>query len=259
MSLDIDPQTALAMLGWQVDLGVTEAIGETPVNRYEVVVVPKKPKPKAPPPIIASEPLGNGPAIAAAHQMAAAAPDLIALKSAMAAFEHCELKKGARNLVFADGNPAARLMVIGDAPGRDEDRAGFPFVGKAGQLLDNMLAAIGLSRRGEHPEDAVYITNVLPWRPPQDRDPDSDEIAMMLPFLARHIELVQPEILVLMGNISCQALLGKRGITRLRGTWVKGANLPAMPMTHPTDLLSHPDAKREAWLDLQEIRARLPD
>jgi uracil-DNA glycosylase len=253
---DIDSQTALAMLGWQVDLGVTEAIGEEPVNRYEVVVEPKKPK-APPPPAAAAGPQGNGPAIAAASQMAKGANDLIALKSAMAAYEHCELKKGARSLVFADGNPAARVMVIGEAPGRDEDRAGFPFVGKAGQLLDNMLAAIDLSRKSSEAENSVYITNVMPWRPPQNRDPDADEIAMMLPFLTRHIELVQPQILVLMGNITCQALLGKRGITRLRGNWQTVQNIPTMPMTHPAYLLRQPDAKREAWLDLQAIRARL--
>ncbi|NOX72608.1 MAG: uracil-DNA glycosylase [Alphaproteobacteria bacterium] len=247
------------MLGWQVDLGVSDAIGEVPVNRYEVVVEAKKPKPKAPPPVAPPEPQGNGAAIAAARQMAAAAPDLIALKSAMAAYDHCELKKGARNLVFADGNPTARLMVIGEAPGRDEDRLGFPFVGKAGQLLDNMLAAIDLSRKAEDAENAVYITNVLPWRPPQNRDPSPDEIAMMLPFLARHIELVQPDFLVLMGNITCQALLGKRGITRLRGNWETVQGIPAMPMTHPAYLLRTPEAKREAWLDLQDIRARLKD
>jgi uracil-DNA glycosylase len=255
---DIDSQSALAMLGWQMDLGVTEAIGEEPINRYDVVVEPKKPK-APPPPVTAPEPQGNGPAIAAANQMAQGAMDLIALKSAMAAYEHCELKKGARNLVFADGNPAARVMVIGEAPGRDEDRAGFPFVGKAGQLLDNMLAAIDLSRKASEAANSVYITNVMPWRPPQNRDPNADEIAMMLPFLARHIELVQPQLLVLMGNITCQALLGKRGITRLRGNWEEVQNIPAMPMTHPAYLLRQPEAKREAWLDLQDIRARLKD
>jgi uracil-DNA glycosylase len=256
---DIDRQTALAMLGWQFDLGVTEAIGEETVNRYDVVVEPKKPKVQAPPPVAAPEPRGNGAAIADASRTAKAATDLIALKSAMAAYEHCELKKGARSLVFADGNPAARLMVIGEAPGRDEDRAGFPFVGKAGQLLDNMLAAIDLSRKAEQAENAVYITNVMPWRPPQNRDPNADEIAMMLPFLTRHIELIQPDFLVLMGNITCQALLGKRGITRLRGNWETVQGIPAMPMTHPAYLLRQPEAKREAWLDLQDIRARLKE
>jgi uracil-DNA glycosylase len=121
------------------------------------------------------------------------------------------LKKGARNLVFADGNPAARVMIVGEAPGRDEDLQGLPFVGKAGQLLDRMFEAIGMGRASPDAERALYITNVLPWRPPENRDPSPEEIAMMLPFLRRHVELAGPEVLVLMGNHSCQALLGRRG------------------------------------------------
>ena len=143
-------------------------------------------------------------------------------------------------------------MLVGEAPGRDEDREGRPFVGRAGQLLDRMLAAIGLSR-----EDSVYITNVLPWRPPQNRDPKPEEIAMMKPFLAKHIALVDPEVLVIMGNISCQALLGKRGITRLRGNWEDALGKPALPMFHPAYLLRNPAAKREAWADLLALKARL--
>src|SRR5690606_31751147 len=122
---------------------------------------------------------------------------------------------------FADGDPRARLMIVGEAPGRDEDRVGRPFVGQAGQLLDRMLAAIGLSRTSPDPGAAVYITNVLPWRPPENREPSPEEIAMLKPFLARHIELAAPDVLVIMGNISCLALLGRRGITRLRGQWTQ--------------------------------------
>ena len=143
-------------------------------------------------------------------------------------------------------------MIVGEAPGRDEDREGRPFVGRAGQLLDRMLDAIGLSRTRD-----VYITNVLPWRPPQNRDPQPEEIAMMQPFLARHIELAAPQLLLVMGNISCQTLLGKRGITRLRGQWELVADKPALPMFHPAYLLRNPAAKREAWADLLSVRARL--
>ena len=158
--------------------------------------------------------------------------------------------------MFSDGVPGARVMIVGEAPGRDEDRIGKPFVGRAGQLLDKMLAAIDMGRDRDG-ESAVYITNVLPYRPPQNRNPKPDEMAMMMPFLKRHIALAKPEVLVVMGNISCQALLGKRGITRLRGTWTEAHGLPVLPMFHPAYLLRNPAAKREAWADLLDLRARL--
>ncbi|MEM8581438.1 MAG: uracil-DNA glycosylase, partial [Pseudomonadota bacterium] len=148
---------------------------------------------------------------------------------------------------------------LGEAPGRDEDIQGRPFVGRAGQLLDRMLAAIGIARSDPDPGRAVYITNVLPWRPPQNRDPRPDEIAMMLPFVERHIALAQPEFLILMGNISCQAMLGRKGITRLRGIWTEAAGLPVLPMFHPAYLLRNPAMKRAAWEDLLSIQARLED
>jgi uracil-DNA glycosylase len=179
------------------------------------------------------------------------------LREALAGYDHCELKKGARNLVFADGNPAARVMIVGEAPGRDEDMQGLPFVGRAGQLLDRMFDAIGMGRAHPDPGRALYIANVLPWRPPQSRDPSPDEIAMMLPFLRRHVELAGPEVLVLMGNHSCHALLGRKGITRLRGQWTEALGRPALPMFHPDDLLRNPAAKREAWHDLLMLQARL--
>ncbi len=175
----------------------------------------------------------------------------------MAAYELCELKRGAKNTVFADGNPSARIMVIGEAPGRDEDIQGKPFVGRAGQLLDRMFAAIGLARDATAAENAIYITNILPWRPPQNREPTAEEIAMLLPFLQRHVELADPQLLVLMGNVSCQALLGRKGITRMRGKWETALNLPALPMFHPAYLLRNPHAKREAWHDLLMLQSRL--
>ncbi len=195
--------------------------------------------------------------VAVAKSAAANAGSLDGLKEALAAFPHCDLQRGARNLVFCDGTPGARVMIIGEAPGRDEDREGRPFVGRAGQLLDRMVAAIGLGRAPERPEHGIYITNVLPWRPPQNRDPTADEIAMMRPFVARHVELANPDLVVLMGNISCDAGLGKRGITRLRGTWTSAYGKPALPMVHPAYLLRTPSAKREAWADLLSLQARL--
>ncbi|MEO1778820.1 MAG: uracil-DNA glycosylase [Pseudomonadota bacterium] len=243
-------QAALAALAWQVELGVDECIGDAPVDRYATPapVVAKAAAVAAPLVATAEDP------VTAAAAAAAAAADLPGLRAALAAYEHCELKRGARNLVFSDGVPGARVMIVGEAPGRDEDREGKPFVGRAGQLLDRMLGAIDLSR-----DASVYITNVLPWRPPQNRDPKPDEIAMMQPFLHRHIALADPDVLVVVGNHACQALLGKRGITRLRGDWTETRGKPALPMFHPAYLLRNPAAKREAWADLLSLKARLRD
>jgi DNA polymerase len=159
--------------------------------------------------------------------------------------------------VFADGNPRARVLILGEAPGRDEDQEGRPFVGQAGQLLDRMFAAIGLGRTSADPETALYITNVLPWRPPQNRDPEPEEIAMLRPFVERHIELVDPALIVAMGNTPCQCLLGTKGIQRLRGNWAQALGRPVLPMTHPAHLLRNPAAKREAWADLLSLKGRL--
>jgi len=249
-----DPRAMLAALAWQVELGADEAILDAPVNRFEAVEPAAAPAPAVAPaaaPVVAAA----ADPVAEARALAAAAPDLAALRAALEGFEHCDLKRGARNLVFADGDPAARLMIVGEAPGRDEDLQGRPFVGRAGQLLDRMLAAIDMGRaRADAP---VYIANVLPWRPPQNRDPTPDEIAMMLPFLERHIALANPAVLVVMGNSACAALLGRRGITRMRGIWESVLGRPAMPTFHPAYLLRNPAAKREAWADLLAIRARL--
>jgi len=251
---------ALSALAWQIELGVDESIGDVPVNRYEVPVAVAKPAAvPASSPATAAAPVpapeaGAVDAVAIARAAAEAAQDLDGLRAAVAAYAHCDLKRGARNLVFSDGVPGARVMIVGEAPGRDEDREGRPFVGRAGQLLDRMLAAIDLSR-----ESSVYITNVLPWRPPQNRDPKPEEIAMMQPFLHRHIALANPDVLVIMGNHACQALLGKRGITRLRGDWAQAQGKPALPMFHPAYLLRAPGAKRETWADLLSLKARLRD
>ncbi len=246
----------LGLLRWQVELGVTEAICDAPVDRYGLPDTLEKPKMAAPGVTVAQVAQATD-AVAVAEQAAAGAGTLDALRDAMAAFDLCDLKKGARNLVFSDGIPGARVMLVGEAPGRDEDLAGKPFVGRAGQLLDKMLAAIDMGR--DRADAPVYITNVLPWRPPQNRDPKPEEIAMMRPFLLRHIALAKPEVLVIVGNWSCQALLGKRGITRLRGQWAQAAGLPALPMFHPAYLLRSTEFKREAWADLLSLKAKLRD
>lgn len=249
MDSALDFHSLRALLQWQVELGVDEAIGDVPVNRYDSPAV--APKAVAAPAVVMR--VADAPdAVAVAQRAAEAAGDLAALRAALGAYEHCELKRGARNLVFADGVPGARVMVIGESPGREEDRTGRPFVGRTGQMLDRMLASIGLSR-----DENVYISNIMPWRPAQNTDPTPDEIAMMRPFMQRHVTLAAPEILILMGNISCLAGLGEKGITRLRGTWAEAWGKPALPMFHPTDLLRTAAAKRAAWADLLAVQARL--
>lgn len=253
MESQLDYWSARALLEWQVELGATDAIGDAPVDRY--ALEDRKPaaapanRPATPEPPVKPKEVDP---VAVAKTMAGKASDLVALQQALAAFEHCDLKRGARNLVFADGQAGARVMIIGDAPGRDDDLKGKPFAGREGQLLDKMLAAIDLSREG-----SVYLTTVLPWRPPQNRDLLPTEIAMLTPFLERHVALAKPDVLVVMGNIATQAVLGKRGITRLRGQWGRAWDLPVLPMFPPAHLLRQPQAKRQAWADLLDLKARL--
>lgn len=252
-----DWHAALAALAWQVDLGVTEVIGDAPLNRYDLPEA-AKPLPRAAAAVAAApEAMQAADPVMVAEIAAQGARSLSDLRAALGGYEHCELKKGARNLVFADGNPAARVLILGEAPGRDEDLEGRPFVGRAGQFLDRMFAAIGLSRDSADPATSLYITNVMPWRPPQNRDPEPDEIAMMRPFVARHIALVDPEVIVVMGNTSLRAALNTTGILRARGQWAQGFGKPVLPMTHPAYLLRNPAAKREAWADLLALQAKL--
>jgi len=251
----VDWHIARAQLEWLMELGVDECIGDAPVDRYALPDKLDKVAASVAAAAGTPVPMADRDPVAEAERVAQGATTLEALKDAMAAFDLCDLKQGARNLVFADGNPAARVMIIGEAPGREEDRVGRPFVGDAGQLLDRMLAAIDMGR--ENADAPVYITNTLPWRPPQNREPRPDEIAMLKPFLLRHIALVDPQILILMGNTACQAMLGKRGILRLRGNWTEAAQRPALPMCHPAYLLRTPSAKRDAWADLLSLKSRL--
>ncbi|MCW5774326.1 MAG: uracil-DNA glycosylase, partial [Rhodospirillaceae bacterium] len=209
-------------------------------------------------------------ALGAARAAAAAAATLEELRAAVEAFDGCALKETATHTVFADGTPrdeagAPSAMFIGEAPGADEDRLGRPFVGVSGQLLDRMIATIGLSRSVN-----AYITNILFWRPPGNREPSSEEIALCLPFVMRHVELVQPRVLVFLGGPSAKTLLGRsEGITRLRGKWhafrtpgmeERGEpGFAAMAMFHPAYLLRTPQAKRDAWRDLLAVKARLAE
>jgi DNA polymerase len=254
--MDPDLLHARAALDWLLELGADEAIGEVPVNRYALGTEVRAPKAAAalpPMPAVASGPLDL---VAEAQARAASARTLPELAAAMESFD-CELKPQARRFVFADGTAGAPLMVVGEAPGREEDIEGRPFVGAAGQLLDRMLAAIGRARGDVDPSRAVYITNVLPWRPPGNRRPETPEVDRWRPFLIRHVELAAPKVLLIMGNTPALALLNRGGITQIRGNWLEAAGRPAIPSFHPSYLLRNPPAKREAWADLLSLQARL--
>jgi uracil-DNA glycosylase len=275
----LSPDQALALLQWQIEMGADEAIDTIALDRLAEPppapvaakpAVASAPAPRPAPRAAFSTPAAIAPPRAltesaaepaqSARALAAQADSIEALAAIIAGFDACPLKRTATNTVFADGNPAAPVLIIGEAPGADEDRIGKPFVGRAGQLLDRMLAAIGLDRSG------VQITNVIYWRPPGNRKPTAAEIASCLPFVFRHIVLSQPKILVLAGGTAASSLLDMaEGITRLRGRWfdlaIPGldAKLPTLPMFHPAFLLRSPERKREAWRDLLALKAKLAE
>ncbi|HYF06715.1 MAG TPA: uracil-DNA glycosylase [Acetobacteraceae bacterium] len=274
--MDQDQAALLAALRLQMDWGADEALEEAPADRLAAAAVastrseratvaaPAASRPTvAPTPPraapIPARPVGSQPpAMARAEALAAACTTLAELREAIAAFDGSPLRETATNLVFADGAYEAGLIFVGEAPGAEEDRAGRPFVGASGQLLDRMVASIGLSR-----ERDFAITNILPWRPPGNRHPTDAEMSLFLPFLRRHLALARPRHVVLLGGASAKALLGAReGITRLRGRW-HGLDLaglgtvPALATLHPAYLLRTPLAKREAWSDLLLLRRHL--
>ena len=210
----------------------------------------------APPVVGGAAALSADGAARSAREAAAAAATLDELKAALEAFEGCSLKGTATRLAFADGDPAGRVMAVGEAPGAEEDRQGRPFSGRSGQLLDRMLAAIGLDRAG------VYVANVVPWRPPGNRTPTPQEVAICRPFIARQIELADPDVLLCLGGPAAQSLLGsKEGIMRLRGRWhdfdTGRRTVRAMPMLHPAYLLRQPAHKKLAWADLRALKKAL--
>jgi DNA polymerase len=281
---DTSRDQSLAALRWLIDAGADEAAGDAPINRFaQPTSTPLPPATRAPSPSRgegkntgripaagdnarvpdiktsgSAQAVSLGTAPGAARALAQSCTTLAELKTALSNFEGCELKRYATNTVFADGDPSGRIMLIGEAPGRDEDIEGRPFVGRAGKLLDRMLAEIGLDRR------KVYITNVLNWRPPQNREPTPEEAASCLPFLHRHIELADPKLMILLGAVSVRHVLGlTEGITRVRGKWnlyqsvVLGSRIPVMPTLHPAYLLRQPAAKRLAWRDLLAVAEKM--
>ncbi len=256
------------LLAFYLEAGVDCALNDEPVNRLaDPDIAP--PERQAPPvqqlrsipaalPLAPAEPPPTpDAAIASAREAARTAPTLDALRELMEKFDGCALKFTATRLVFADGNPEARVMFVGEAPGRDEDLEGLPFVGRSGKLLDRMIGAIGLDRR------SAYIANVIPWRPPGNRTPTPQETQICLPFIQRQIELVDPDVLVTLGNPSTQTLLSTReGIMRTRGKWFDyhtgTRTIRALPTFHPAYLLRSPSYKRMAWQDLRAISRAIP-
>jgi uracil-DNA glycosylase len=252
---------AVRLLRWYVAMGVDEAIDEVACDQ----LAPRSAPPETARPLTAAPAPAPAPAIdarvgaAEARRLAAAASNLAELEAAVRNFGGCALRRTATNTVFADGVPHAPVMVIGEAPGADEDRIGKPFVGRSGQLLDRMLGAIGLERQRN-----VYITNILFWRPPGNRKPTDEETAACLPFVWRHIALNAPQVIVLSGGTATSALLGRsEGITRLRGRWFDFAvpglerTIPALTTYHPSFLLRAPARKSESWRDFLELQSKL--
>lgn len=251
----VDSKKMAKILSIYKDAGVDELVTAQTQNRYhsiEETLVLEEPKPAPIAPAISPKSAQQK-----ANHSAASVQTLEELKSSLQEFEGCALKYTATNLVFGDGNPKARVMLIGEAPGADEDRQGLPFVGQSGQLLDLMLSMIGLTRKN------FYITNIIPWRPPGNRQPTPAETEACLPFIKKHIDLVSPDFLILVGGTAAKTLLGGReGIMRLRGSWrdytsESGKKIKLIAIFHPAYLLRSPGQKRETWLDLVKIKHTL--
>jgi len=249
----------LAALDWYRAAGVDVVVGEEPVDRFA-----QRPPSRAPAPAMTSAPAAQGappPALplggdpAEARKLAASAGTLDELRTILDAYDGCGLKLRATRLCFADGNPEAKIMLIGEAPGAEEDRQGKPFVGRSGQLLDRMLAAIGLDR------SLVYIANTVPWRPPGNRTPTPEEMALCLPFLHRQVELVAPRLVMTLGGPAMQTVFNTTaGIIKMRGKWQSVAignhQVDAIPTLHPAYLLRNPAAKQQAWRDMLSLKLK---
>lgn len=278
-----ETQSYMAALSWYLDAGVDTPLADEPVDRTAMPALPTveiatplhKQANAQPASALHAQSypaesafLGASEARGESLKLAMAAGDLDALRAAIAEFEGLSLKRTATNMVFADGNPKSPIMVIGEAPGTDEDRQGKPFAGANGQLLDKMLASIGLARDADDVARGVYLANILNWRPPGNRTPAPAEIEVSLPFIERHIALVRPRLLIFAGGLSAKALLGSGdSISRLRGRWhnyvpqtpelqAGFTPIPAAAIYHPTYLLQTPEHKRAAWADLLMVQVK---
>lgn len=269
-----------AALQWHLDAGADEVLQDTPNDRTAAITQLLKspaaevaPEGRVAPSIVPMTPapdmLGSAAAKVEAVRLAKGCNSLEELRAAIASFEGLAIRKTATNMVFCDGNPSAKIMLVGEAPGADEDRQGKPFVGVSGQLLDRILACIGLSRKEEDPDKAVYISNILNWRPPGNRTPTQAEIDISLPFIERHIALVKPKVLILAGGVSAKGLLGRdEAISKLRGKFQtytpltqgiaeEGFSLPSIATYHPAYLLRTPSQKGLVWADMLMLKARI--
>jgi len=276
---DLSP---LNILRWHVEAGADETIAERPIDRFAAVTATAAPV-SAAMPATAAKPRAAAPGDAGparpglrpadpapervpavvrgdtpSTRLAQACATVEELRRAVEAYDGCALKRSCQRTVFADGNPKARVMLIGEAPGREEDEQGLPFVGASGKLLDRMLASIGLDR------DTAYITNVIFWRPPGNRKPEPAEVELCLPFMEKHVELVDPAVMMFLGGAAASALLGRsEGVTKLRGRWFDysapglARPIPSLPTYHPAYLLRTPSHKKEAWKDLLLLRRKL--
>jgi uracil-DNA glycosylase len=276
MNQSIAREDLESLLKWYVDQGIDEAIGEEAIDRFAVPVpaatpVPALvPQPKAPTPLRTAPPAAPAPVLRGpvpiespqlvedARELARRCNSVTELEAAVRAFDGCALKRTAKNTVFADGVVGAPVMIVGEAPGADEDRLGKPFVGVSGQLMDRMFEAIGMSR-----ERDLYITNILFWRPPGNRTPTLAEQAICMAFTRRHVELARPKVLVLAGGTAAKSVLDTtEGIMRLRGKWTNlslddGSAVPTLPTFHPAYLLRTPASKRQSWSDLLSLDKKL--
>ena len=267
------PPAGLAdLLRFYAEAGVDEALSEEPADRFAEPAAadrrtqpppperkpPAAAEPPAPRPVAPSVSVPDEAQAARARELAREAKTLDELREILAGFDGCNLKLTAKQLVFSDGNPQADLMLVGEAPGGEEDRAGLPFVGRSGRLLDRILAAIGIQRAS-----GAYIANVVPWRPPGNRTPTPLETEICRPFIERQIELANPKVLMTLGGPSAKTLLhAAEGVLRLRGKWkvhrtASGVEIPAMPTLHPAYLLRNPAHKKLAWRDFLEVAAKL--
>ena len=297
MESTLDPITAAAVLSWQIDLGLSDAVCDAPINRYDLGSKPALTLPEVaknthwPNQKADNSPLAHraGEAVgttanvgvaavsqvsareeeaaaaqaqkeqllAQAKTVSAAAQSLSDLRAVLFGFEGCDLKRGARAAVFADGVLGAKVMVITQAPSRAEESQARSFVDAEGLLFERMFDAIGLSRDALNPEEGLYIVPALPWRTPQDRAPSAEELALLTPFVVRHIALAAPKLLVLMGHSPCEMLLGQGNVSRIRGRFTTYQDIKVLPMVHPTQLLRNPDLKRDSWADLLALKAAL--
>jgi DNA polymerase len=248
---------ARSLLAWWESAGV-EFAPPAPAAPAPARAAPRPTARASAPTRAAPSPAPAKPAIEALEQdagaIAARCASLDELEKALAAFDH-PLRAAARNTVFARGDRNAPVMIVGEAPGREEDLEGKPFVGRSGQLMDRMFAAIGLTEAS-----GLYITNVVNWRPRNNRSPGEEDVALCRPFVIRHVALKRPKVLVLAGAVAAQTLLGTtQGITRLRGRWLSFEDIPVLPIYHPAYVLRRPIAKREVWRDLLSLEQRLSE